>query len=208
MRECVWAQESAHDVCAAEPPRSPARPAPASCSPRCDASRIPNARSHPPVRSHSRTPGRAHTPAAAHPTLHFGFSPSRGAHQGPRLPQRPSCSTLPGPTAPHVPRRSQRTPRGRPRSTGVPCPAVAALATPAGAQLPGSCGFPHTPAHSRVLSILLVAALVFHLSLTSPRPLPLPPLLPCRRPFPRPPPHCPALPLTFSASHRAPPAVR
>ena len=131
VQKSVCAQESAHDVCAAEPPRSPARPAPASCSPRCDASRIPNARSHPPVRSHSRTPGRAHTPAATHPTLHFGFSPSWGAHQGSPLPQRPLRETLPGPTAPHVPRCSQRTPGGRSRSSAVPCPVVAALTTPA-----------------------------------------------------------------------------
>lgn len=143
-------------MCAAEPPRSPARPAPASCSPRCDASRIPNARSHPPVRSHSRTPGRAHTPAAAHPALHFGFSPSRGARQGPPLPQRPLRATIPGPTAPQVPCCSQRTPRGRPRSSAVPCPAVAELVTPARAQLPRSCGFPRTLAHSRELSILSV----------------------------------------------------
>lgn len=183
-------------MCAAEPPRYPARPAPASCSPRCDASRIPNARSHPPERSHSRTPGRAHTPAAAHPTLHFGFSPSRGAHQGPPLPQRPRRATFPGPTAPHIPRHSQRTPRGRPRSSAVPCSAVAALATPARTQLPGSCGFPRTPAHSRVLSILSVAALVFP---------PVPdqsPASPAASPSPLPPPFsAPTSPLPCAASH-------
>ena len=46
-------------------PRSPARPAPASSSPHCDASRIPNARSQLLGRSHSCT--HAHTWARTHP---------------------------------------------------------------------------------------------------------------------------------------------
>lgn len=61
----VCSPERARSVCAGGPPRFPALPMPAACSPRCDASRIPKARSHPPVRSHSRT--HAHTWTRTHP---------------------------------------------------------------------------------------------------------------------------------------------
>lgn len=109
-------------------PRSPARPTPASCSPLCDASRIPNARSHPPGRSHSRT--HAHTRARAHPPpphtrLRTPDSRPPGAltkAPGPGLPEPPERGLRSGPAVlPGWPRlRSSGAPRGAP--SGVPAP--------------------------------------------------------------------------------------
>ena len=124
-------------VCTGGPPRSPACPAPASCSPRCDASRIPNARSHPPGRSHSRThatPGRAHThtPAAAHPAPHSRLTllgrsqwPPGPGPPDPRSAARRACGVALRPL-PGWPRlRSLAAPRGAPSGvpSSKPCPA-------------------------------------------------------------------------------------
>lgn len=75
-------------------PAFPCAPAPASCPPRCDASRIPNARSHPPGCSHSRA--RVH-PSAAPPALHaplalLGRSQRAGCPGPPGVPRaRPAA---------------------------------------------------------------------------------------------------------------------
>lgn len=68
-------------------PRSPARPTPASCSPRCDARRIPNARSHPPGRLHSHT--HAHSRARTHPRSRTPGSALLGRSQRPLCPGPP-----------------------------------------------------------------------------------------------------------------------
>lgn len=68
-------------------PRSPARPTPASCSPRCDARRIPNARSHPPGRLHSHT--HAHSRARTHPRSRTPCSALLGRSQRPLCPGPP-----------------------------------------------------------------------------------------------------------------------
>lgn len=65
-------------------PAFPCAPAPASCPPRSDASRISNARSHPPGRSHSRAraPLRR-TPGSARPTRPPGAT-TKSPERGPR----------------------------------------------------------------------------------------------------------------------------
>lgn len=121
-------------------PRSPARPAPASCSPRCDASRIPNARSHSPGRSHSRTHAhtrsrthpRRRTPGCTLPTLALlGLSQRLPGPDPPEPPERGPLGLPSGPAAPsglappQVPRRSQRGFLRSPCSSTTPGPAAA-----------------------------------------------------------------------------------
>lgn len=85
--------------------------------------------------AHTRAHLDAHTPPLPHTRFCTPDSRPPGALielPRPLLPQRPRPATPPAQTAPHVPRHSQRTPRGRPCSSIIPCPAVAALATSAG----------------------------------------------------------------------------
>lgn len=108
-------------------PRFPARPTPASCSPRCDASRIPNARSHPPGRSHSHT--HAQPRARTHPRRRTPGSALLGRSQ------RPPC---PGPPEP-----PERGPRGL-RTGPASLSRRTRLRSPA-ASRGGPSGFPAPP---------------------------------------------------------------
>lgn len=154
--ECVRTGERAQRV-RGRAPRSPARRIPASCSPRCDASRIPKARSHPPVRSHSRT--HAHTWTRTHPRCRTPGS----ALQVLALPGRSSRSPAAPASSPRDPSwanrasRSLATPRGHPAGVPAPplCPARSwPRSQPQPGPLPGSCGFPLTPARGCVFSLL------------------------------------------------------
>ena len=118
-------------------PRSPARPAPASCSPLCDASRIPNARSHPPGRSHSRT--HAHTRARTH------TSPPHTRLRTPDSRPPGALTKAPGPGPPEPPERGLRSGPAvlpgwpRLRSPGAPSGVPAPSPCPAG---PRPCSKP------------------------------------------------------------------
>lgn len=113
--ECVCTGERAQRV-RGRAPRSPARPATACCSPRCDAGRIPNARSHRPC-AHTRAHLGARTPPPPHTRLRTrGSRPPRELIEGPSCPNVLAARPLldrPRLTFPD-------TPRGHP--TGVPAP--------------------------------------------------------------------------------------
>lgn len=208
MCECVYTGEHAQCV-RGRAPRFPAHPIPASCSPRCDASRIPKARSHPPVRSHSRT--HAHTWTRTHPRCRTPGSALRVLAL-PGRSSRPPAARSSSPRDPSWADRASRTPplpEDTPRASLLlryALPHRGRARNLSRAPRPGSCSSPLTPAPACALAPFSLLS-VPHQSLTGPRPLPLSLRLPRRRPFPRPPPHGPALPLTFSASQRVPPAA-
>lgn len=107
-------------------PAFPCAPAPASCPPRSDASRISNARSHPPGLSHSRAraPLRR-TPGSARPTRPPGAT-TKSPERGPRC----SLANLRPPSrlaSSQVPWGSQRGALGRPCCATMPRRAAVTL---------------------------------------------------------------------------------
>lgn len=197
-RVCVC--ESARGVCAGGP-RAPLRawlspPALHAAMPVESLTRAPTARAR--ARAHT---GRAHTPAAAHPAPHPGLALLGRSQRPPTVPAGPiphsaALRPPPGPAPPQVPRRSHGGPRGRPRSSTMPCPVVAALAARSPAPVP-ECGSPSPapPAAARSFAPFPIPCPRRSLPTcpSPPRSLPSPLRLSCRRPLGAPsPPRCAA----------------